>query len=118
MDHRFSIVRVEGVDNDGLQMSERCCSKPDATGDYVNTTSTTCLYDITTEADKRKKSLAQYTREAFPRLENYRNSRRAFKRPSLAQLHAGDESAKVNLFLEIFFIILLLKKMIFEIFLS
>lgn len=39
---------------------------------------------------KRKKSLMQLTKEALPRLENYRNSRKAVKRPSLGQLH-GEE---------------------------
>ncbi|XP_045775420.1 bumetanide-sensitive sodium-(potassium)-chloride cotransporter-like [Maniola jurtina] len=38
---------------------------------------------------RRKRSLAQLTREALPRMENYRNSRRALKRPSLGELH-GD----------------------------
>ncbi|GAB0086660.1 bumetanide-sensitive sodium-(potassium)-chloride cotransporter [Sergentomyia squamirostris] len=35
----------------------------------------------------RKKSLAQLTREALPRLDNYRISKRALKRPSLGELH-------------------------------
>lgn len=38
---------------------------------------------------RRKRSLAQLTREALPRMENYRNSRRALKRPSLGEIH-GD----------------------------
>ncbi|XP_063539884.1 bumetanide-sensitive sodium-(potassium)-chloride cotransporter [Cydia strobilella] len=38
---------------------------------------------------RRKRSLAQLTREALPRMENYRNSKRALKRPSLGELH-GD----------------------------
>ncbi|KAJ8718570.1 hypothetical protein PYW08_002807 [Mythimna loreyi] len=38
---------------------------------------------------RRKRSLAQLTREALPRLDNYRNSKRALKRPSLGELH-GD----------------------------
>ncbi|XP_037292451.1 bumetanide-sensitive sodium-(potassium)-chloride cotransporter [Manduca sexta] len=38
---------------------------------------------------KRRRSLAQLTREALPRMENYRNSKRALKRPSLGELH-GD----------------------------
>ncbi|XP_059611500.1 bumetanide-sensitive sodium-(potassium)-chloride cotransporter isoform X2 [Phlebotomus argentipes] len=35
----------------------------------------------------RKKSFAQLTREALPRLDNYRISKRALKRPSLGELH-------------------------------
>ncbi|GBP07676.1 Bumetanide-sensitive sodium-(potassium)-chloride cotransporter [Eumeta japonica] len=38
---------------------------------------------------RRKRSLAQLTREALPRMDNYRNSKRALKRPSLGELH-GD----------------------------
>ncbi|XP_076260652.1 sodium potassium chloride cotransporter isoform X1 [Rhynchophorus ferrugineus] len=40
---------------------------------------------------KRKKSLVQITKEVLPRLENYRNSRRAVKRPSLGELHGTEE---------------------------
>lgn len=51
-----------------------------------NAQSDTWLHDA---GWRRKRSLAQLTREALPRLENYRNSKRALKRPSLGELH-GD----------------------------
>lgn len=45
---------------------------------------------------KRKKSLVQITKEVLPRLENYRNSRRAVKRPSLGELHGTEEYVNVS----------------------
>lgn len=88
MDHRFSVTKVEnGVDNGGLQLNETNHNGQDSAEDLVNTTSTSCLYDVQ-QNNKRKKSF--FIREALPRLENYRNSKRAIKRPSLWQLH-GEE---------------------------
>lgn len=93
MDHRFSVIPVEnGVDNGGLQLSENGTPTPDSVGDLVNTTSTTNLYDVPQKTEKRKKSF--FIREALPRLENYRNSKRAIKRPSLWQLH-GEEKVRI-----------------------
>ncbi|KAL1505355.1 hypothetical protein ABEB36_004942 [Hypothenemus hampei] len=43
---------------------------------------------------RRRKSIVQITKEVLPRLENYRNSRRAIKRPSLGELHGTDDSNK------------------------
>lgn len=43
---------------------------------------------------KRRKSIVHITKEVLPRLENYRNSRRAVKRPSLGELHGTEEYAK------------------------
>nr|CAI5840080.1 unnamed protein product [Callosobruchus analis] len=40
---------------------------------------------------KRKRSIIQWTKEALPRLENYRNSKKALKRPSLGELHGGSD---------------------------
>lgn len=96
MDNRFSVIRVEnGVDNGGLQLSESTSPGQDTVGDLVNTTSTTCLYDVQ-KNEKRKKSF--FTREALPRLENYRNSKRAIKRPSLWQLHGEEKVCEVCTF--------------------
>lgn len=95
MDHRFSVIRVEnGVDASGIPNNENSSSLD--TSEVSSSTSK--LYDIKKKAEKRKKSLAQYYREAFPRLENYRISKRASKRPSLGQLHGGDEASKVCFF--------------------
>lgn len=47
------------------------------------------------QAPRRKKSLMQLTKEVLPRLENYRNSKKAIKRPSLGQLH-GEEVIAVS----------------------
>ncbi|XP_055901935.1 bumetanide-sensitive sodium-(potassium)-chloride cotransporter isoform X1 [Eupeodes corollae] len=43
------------------------------------------------ESNSRKFSLAQLTREALPRLDNYRTSKRNLKRPSIGELH-GEET--------------------------
>ncbi|KAF7286712.1 hypothetical protein GWI33_004336 [Rhynchophorus ferrugineus] len=49
-------------------------------------------------ADKKiKKSLVQITKEVLPRSENYRNSRRAVKRPSLGELHGTEEYVSFRL---------------------
>lgn len=83
-----------GIENGGFQLQENGHAKDDnSIANLVNTTSATCLYE--THVPKRKKSLVQLTREALPRLENYRNSRRFTKRPSLGELHGGEDSIKV-----------------------
>lgn len=98
MDGRFSVKRVsmEGIDNVGLQLHENHPitnnSNGDTVGDLLKTGSSACLYE---NPGKRRRSLAQLTREALPRLENYRNSRRALKRPSLGELHGGEDGIKV-----------------------
>uniref|UniRef100_A0AAR5PV11 Bumetanide-sensitive sodium-(Potassium)-chloride cotransporter n=1 Tax=Dendroctonus ponderosae TaxID=77166 RepID=A0AAR5PV11_DENPD len=43
---------------------------------------------------RRRKSIVQITKEVLPRLENYRNSKRAVKRPSLGELHGPDDYNK------------------------
>lgn len=99
MDGRFSVKRVsmEGIDNCGLQLHENTPvtknSNGDTVGELLNTASSACLYE---NPGRRRRSLAQLTREALPRLENYRNSRRALKRPSLGELHGGEDGIKVN----------------------
>lgn len=47
---------------------------------------------------RRKRSLAQLTREALPRMENYRSSKRAFKRPSLGELHGDLIAEEVSIY--------------------
>lgn len=93
---RFSVkgVMSEGIDNAGLQLHESYQSKQDAVGDIVNnSTSSTSLHE---NPGRRRRSLVQLTREALPRLENYRNSKRALKRPSLGELHEGNDFVKVS----------------------
>lgn len=100
MERKVSVrcSKGEGVDNAGLQLQENGGVLP--IQDTINnthllsTTSTTCLYDDP-PVQKRKRSLVQLTKEALPRLENYRNSRRALKRPSLGELHGGEDNSKV-----------------------
>lgn len=96
MDGRFSVKRVsmEGVDNCGLQLHENVPVSNNSNGDFLKTGSSACLYE--NNPGRRRRSLAQLTREALPRLENYRNSRRALKRPSLGELHGGEDGIKVN----------------------
>lgn len=101
MERRFSIkcISTEGVDNAGLQLQENGGVLPVGNtinnSNFLSTTSTTCLYDDP-PVQKRKRSLVQLTKEALPRLENYRNSRRALKRPSLGELHGGEDTNKVG----------------------
>lgn len=101
MDGRFSVKRVsmEGIDNCALQLHENLPATNNGNGNTVgnlaNTGSAACLYE-NQNPGKRRRSLAQLTREALPRLENYRNSRRALKRPSLGELHGGEDGIKVN----------------------
>lgn len=93
---RFSVKGVvsEGVDNTGLQLHENYQSKQDVVSDIVNnTTSSTSLHE---NPGRRRRSLVQLTREALPRLENYRHSKRALKRPSLGELHEGNDFIKVG----------------------
>lgn len=99
MENKFSVRRVEeGIHNEGLQMKETDGVILSVNNDNVNglvhtnTASTTCLYETST--NKRRRSLAQLTREALPRLENYRNSRRALKRPSIGELLHGSEKVQ------------------------
>lgn len=93
MDGRFKVNKVDfalsncNTIHEGMQMNDRLnVSTPDT--DAYSVASTTCLHD---PQGKRRRSLAQFTREALPRLENYRNSKRALKRPSLGELHGGED---------------------------
>lgn len=81
-----------GIENTGFQLQENSESYL-KNGAVLNQTTTLQV------PPKRKKSLVQLTKEALPRLENYRNSRKAVKRPSLGELHEGEESVKVSLLL-------------------
>lgn len=81
-----------GVDNEAFQMHQ---NNGHVNNKDVDFTSSVCLYE--TNLPKRKKSIVQYAREALPRLENYRNSKRAVKRPSLGELHGGEMKVKVKM---------------------
>ncbi|XP_032514353.1 bumetanide-sensitive sodium-(potassium)-chloride cotransporter [Danaus plexippus] len=92
-DNRFTVSTVESeCKKNGIHMGASIIGRPLRTsletverGD-PNSQSDTWLHDA---GWRRKRSLAQLTREALPRMENYRNSKRALKRPSLGELH-GD----------------------------
>lgn len=96
-DNRFTISTVDGeTKKNGIHVGASIISRPlrssaDTAEKGVavvapSTQPDTWLHDA---GWRRKRSLAQLTREALPRLENYRNSKRALKRPSLGELH-GD----------------------------
>lgn len=93
VENRFSVSTVEPESKkNGIHMGASIISRPIRTsvenmerGD-PNPQPDTWLHDA---GWRRKRSLAQLTREALPRMENYRNSKRALKRPSLGELH-GD----------------------------
>lgn len=77
-----------GVDNVAFQLQEK--------GEFPGYLKNVNQNVSSNQGPKRKKSLIQLTREALPRLENYRNSRKAVKRPSLGELHEGEEINKVR----------------------
>ncbi|XP_063908850.1 bumetanide-sensitive sodium-(potassium)-chloride cotransporter isoform X1 [Zophobas morio] len=92
MDGRFTLQPAKdsgGVDNGAFQLHENGVTKEDTLSDLKPTPPNSHFVP-----QKRKKSLVQLTREALPRLENYRNSRRAAKRPSLGELHGGEDTVK------------------------
>lgn len=111
---RFQVSAVEGESKkNGIHLGANIISRPlRSSADTVvergaaipqniqgNQGSETWLHDA---GWRRKRSLAQLTREALPRMENYRNSKRALKRPSLGELH-GDNliTEEVNVALDI-----------------
>ncbi|CAH2049309.1 unnamed protein product, partial [Iphiclides podalirius] len=94
-DNRFSVSSAEAENKkNGILMGASIITRPLRSsaetverGDgAVSNQPDTWLHDA---GWRRKRSLAQLTREALPRMENYRNSKRALKRPSLGELH-GD----------------------------
>ncbi|XP_068622442.1 bumetanide-sensitive sodium-(potassium)-chloride cotransporter [Battus philenor] len=92
-DNRFTVSTVDSENKkNGIHMGANIITRPLRTsaetverGDTAGQPDT-WLHDA---GWRRKRSLAQLTREALPRMENYRNSKRALKRPSLGELH-GD----------------------------
>ncbi|XP_044762363.1 bumetanide-sensitive sodium-(potassium)-chloride cotransporter [Coccinella septempunctata] len=87
-----------GVDNAAFELREKCVVINE-TGDRVPELAKNANFNgfiVDQYVPRRKKSLVQLTREALPRLENYRNSRRAIKRPSLGELHGGDDWIKTG----------------------
>ncbi|CAG9836957.1 unnamed protein product [Diabrotica balteata] len=91
MEGRFTSGDYEterGIENTGFQLQE--------SGEHIKNGHPVVNQNNSLQVPKRKKSLVQLTREALPRLENYRNSRKAVKRPSLGELHEGEESKENN----------------------
>ncbi|XP_060804526.1 bumetanide-sensitive sodium-(potassium)-chloride cotransporter [Amyelois transitella] len=94
MEGRFTVSTVEpDSKKNGIHLGASIISRPlrnsaetAERGVANNNQPDTWLHDA---GWRRKRSLAQLTREALPRMENYRNSKRALKRPSLGELH-GD----------------------------
>lgn len=101
---RFTVSAVESESKkNGIHMGASIISRPirvsveNMERGEPNPQPDTWLHDA---GWRRKRSLAQLTREALPRMENYRNSKRALKRPSLGELH-GDHliTEEVNVLL-------------------
>jgi hypothetical protein len=111
MDGRFTLHPAKdnsgGIDNSAFQLHENGIAIKEDTIGELKTTTPLGFYENHGH-QKRKKSLVQLTREALPRLENYRNSRRAAKRPSLGELHGGEDVVKVRLKIVQQFLLLLL----------
>lgn len=103
LEGRFSVTKVESMDDRGngaaaLAKSTSILLSPLREGQQLDAISPGVWGDPEGLA-RRKRSLAQMTREALPRLDNYRNSRRALKRPSLGELHGEIKERVRNLFL-------------------
>lgn len=96
----MSSVECETKKN-GIHMGANIIARPlrgsadTERGVAPNAQSETWLHDA---GWRRKRSLAQLTREALPRMENYRNSKRALKRPSLGELHGEMIAEEVSSF--------------------
>ncbi|XP_045483258.1 bumetanide-sensitive sodium-(potassium)-chloride cotransporter isoform X2 [Harmonia axyridis] len=86
-----------GLDNAAFELREKCVviNETDKVPELSRNTNFNGFL-VDQNMPRRKKSLVQMTREALPRLENYRNSRRAIKRPSLGELHGGDDFVKIG----------------------
>lgn len=93
---RFTVngeqVRIPDVPENGVLEMRRHDTAPtlgvsvDGDLDLFTAASTTCLYDLGRQRQQqRRRSLVQLTREALPRVDNYRIH--AKKRPSLGDLH-------------------------------
>lgn len=96
---RFSLhtARPNGIDNCAFQLHENGVSSiKEDTVSELRPSAAPNLYEPNHGHQRRKKSLVQLTREALPRLENYRNSRRAAKRPSIGELHGGEDNHGVK----------------------
>lgn len=86
-----------GIDNPAFQLQEQIQKAEKEDSKHFTRNSHQSSGQQNGQAPKRKKSLMQLTKEALPRLENYRNSRKAVKRPSLGQLHGGEEVIPVGI---------------------
>lgn len=97
--------RIDGIDNPGLSLQE--CNGSGSGGGGPATVLGLSTFNggigggvmrLDSSPAKRKKSIVQQAIEALPRLENYRNSKRSKKRPSIGELHGGEDTIKdVNL---------------------
>ena len=82
--------RIPDVPEHGVLEMRRHDTAPALSGqtvdvnDLFSAASTTCLYEL--GRGQRRRSLVHLTREALPRLDNYRQHAR-HKRPSLGDLH-------------------------------
>jgi hypothetical protein len=85
-------------------MGERQANESDraASPTALLTTHNTNTYTTVNESTKYAKSLRHFTREALPRLDNYRNilSIQAGHRPTLEELHNATIHDKVRLFIQ------------------
>lgn len=95
MEGQFNQVE-NGIENPAFQLQEQSqkTEKEDCRHYVRNSQQSSGAHNG--QVPKRKKSLMQLTKEALPRLENYRNSKKAVKRPSLGQLHGGEEVIPVS----------------------
>jgi hypothetical protein len=89
---------------ESIEMGERQANESDraASPTALLTTHNTNTYTTVNESTKYAKSLRHFTREALPRLDNYRNilSIQAGHRPTLEELHNATIHDKVRLFIQ------------------
>lgn len=95
MDGQFAQTD-NGIENPAFQLQEQSQKTAKEESKHYMRNSQQNAYQHNGQVPKRKKSLMQLTKEALPRLENYRNSKKAVKRPSLGQLHGGEEVIAVS----------------------
>lgn len=88
-----------GIENPAFQLQEQVQTTEKEESRHFTRNSHQSSGPQNGQIPKRKKSLMQLTKEALPRLENYRNSRKAVKRPSLGQLHGGEDVIAVSKFI-------------------
>lgn len=103
MDSRFSVRKISNPMSPMQNVPEnkelRINLNPNPNG-YLNagfvSDNGSARSDLSVPEGDRKKSFVHHTREALPRVDNYRNDIAALKRPSIGELHGEERDLKVS----------------------